>query len=88
MTNLICEKDGYSLYRPLNDWDMNYHLIDEEGNDHLIDINDVCDTEEELEEYGGILWSNLSTLDDIDEVKEMVWQVDEVDKEVFGKLPV
>lgn len=85
---LIIEKEGHSLYRPLNTQDMNYHLIDDEGNDHLIDIDDVCDTEEKLDEHGGILWSNLSKLEDIDEAKETAWQVNEVDKEVFGKLPV
>lgn len=83
MKNTICQKEGYTLYRPLNDWDMNYHLIDDEGNDHLIDIGEVHDNEHDLEECGGILWGNLSTLDDIEECLEMAWKVIPADKEIF-----
>ena len=47
---IITENEKYLLRRPLNCWDMNYHLIEKEtGKDYLIDIGDVADNEEERE---------------------------------------
>lgn len=33
----------YSVTRPLNNWDMNFHFIDDAGDDHLADLQDVLD---------------------------------------------
>lgn len=75
----LCEKEGYTLVRPLNTQDMNYHLIDSEGNDFLISIDDVYDSEEDVIEKGGILWDNLVYLKNIEEVKQVSWKT--IDKE-------
>ncbi len=73
---VLAEKDNFILTRPLNSQDMNYHLHDTDtGDDHLIDIGDVMENEEELEEYGGILFSDLLELEDMDMIMETVWKV-------------
>lgn len=77
MSAVICEKDGYALIRPFNSWDMNYHLYDKNGNDYLIDIDNVCNDEEERNLYGGISWEELSTLQDIEHIKEYAWKIKE-----------
>ncbi|HDA6128334.1 hypothetical protein N2D48_11745 [Enterococcus faecium] len=47
MAKLIAEKGEVSLFYPFNEWDMNYHILDDENNKHyLIDIDDVGDDEE------------------------------------------
>ena len=33
----------YSVTRPLNNWDMNFHFIDDSGADYLVDLQDVID---------------------------------------------
>jgi hypothetical protein len=33
----------YTVSRPRNSWDMNYHFIDADGADHLVDLQDVID---------------------------------------------
>lgn len=77
--NLIKEKDGHRLYGNMNTWDTNYHLIDEYGNDYLIDIGDVATNEEDYEEYElSIMWEDLKELWDIEYIKEIAWKVDEV----------
>ena len=78
---LIKEKDGHKLVKPFNSWDMNYHLYDDKGNDYLIDIEDIQDNESDLEEYGGMLWSEFSELESIEYVKEMAWKINKVDEE-------
>lgn len=83
MKNTICQKEGYTLYRPLNSQDMNYHFIDSERKDHLIDIEDIHDNEHDLEEHGGMLWGSLSTLEDIEECLEMAWKVIPANIEIF-----
>ena len=62
---IIAENEKYLLKRPLNCWDMNYHLIEKEtGKDFLIDIDDVADNEKELEQYDlNLLFSDLQNLD-------------------------
>lgn len=65
----------FILTRPQNSQDMNYHLYDlDTGEEHLIDIGDVVDNAEELEEYGGILFSTLCELDDMDSIMDTVWK--------------
>ena len=72
---VINETDSYVLTLPKNNWDMNYHLHEKEsGKDFLVDIGDVQDTEEEVEEYGGILFCELSTMEDIESIKEVSWK--------------
>nr|DAI05840.1 MAG TPA: hypothetical protein [Herelleviridae sp.] len=60
----IAENELYTVKRPLNEWDMNYHVIEKEtGKDYLIDIEDVAENEEELEKYElGLLFSDLQNL--------------------------
>lgn len=74
MNNIIYQKEGYTLYSPLNEWDMNYHLIDDDGNDHLIDIGDVHDNDHDLEECGGILWDDLRTLFNLIDCRDVAWK--------------
>lgn len=61
---IIAENELYLIKNPLNEWDMNYHLIEKEtGKDFLIDIGDVADNEEEREKYElGLLFSDLQNL--------------------------
>lgn len=74
MITTIKEKDGYTLFRPMNTWDTNYHLVDNKGNDYLIDTCDVHDTLDDTEEYGGVTWKELSTLEDIEYIKDWAWK--------------
>jgi hypothetical protein len=37
------QRKAYTVYSPLNSWDMNYHFIDKNGIDYLVDLQDVCD---------------------------------------------
>ena len=62
---IIAENEKYLLKRPLNCWDMNYHLIEKEtGKDYLIDIDDVASDEKESEEYNlSLTFSDLQNLD-------------------------
>lgn len=75
MTKIIKEKDGYTLYRPMHSWDTNYHLVDSEDTDYLIDTSDVYDDWEDVEEYGGMLWSELKELECIETVKDNAWKI-------------
>lgn len=61
---IIAENDLYIVKSPLNEWDMNYHVIEKEsGKDFLIDIEEVAENEEELEKYElGLLFSDLQNL--------------------------
>lgn len=79
MIRVIAEKDGYTLFGNMNTWDMNYHLVDSKGNDYLIDTGDVHDIVESVDEYGGLLWEELKSLDDIDMIKECSWKTVEAD---------
>lgn len=73
---ILAEKGVLILTAPLNSWDMNYHLHDIiSGEDFLIDIDSVTDDEDELEENGGILYSDLVALEDVDYIKEHIWKV-------------
>lgn len=73
---IIAENEKYLLKRPLNCWDMNYHLIEKEtGKDFLIDIDDVASDEQESEEYNlALLFSDLQNLD-VDLLIENSWKV-------------
>lgn len=73
---IIAENEKYLLKRPLNCWDMNYHLIEKEtGKDYLIDIDDVASDEKESEEYNlGLTFSDLQNLD-TDLLIENSWKV-------------
>lgn len=73
---IIAENEKYLLKRPLNCWDMNYHLIEKEtGKDYLIDIDDVASDEKESEEYNLFLtFSDLQNLD-TDLLIENSWKV-------------
>ena len=73
---IIAENEKYLLKRPLNCWDMNYHLIEKEtGKDYLIDIDDVASDEKESEEYNlALLFSDLQNLD-TDLLIENSWKV-------------
>lgn len=33
----------YSVTMPLNTWDTNFHFIDDDNNDYLVDLQDVID---------------------------------------------
>ncbi len=69
---MINSKNGFTLHYPLNCWDMNYHLIDDNaGNDYLIDICDISD--EDDDNYYS--WEKLKALEDIDEIKELAWKI-------------
>ena len=72
---IIAENEFYLIKSPLNEWDMNYHLIEKEtGKDFLIDIDDVADNEEEREKYElGLLFSDLKNLV-IDLLIEYSWK--------------
>ncbi|QVW28013.1 hypothetical protein [Enterococcus phage MDA2] len=61
---IITENELYLVKKPLNEWDMNYHLIEKEtGKDFLIDIDDVAENVEEGEKYElGLLFSDLQNL--------------------------
>lgn len=76
MKMIIAENEKYLLKRPLNCWDMNYHLIEKEtGKDYLIDIDDVASDEKESEEYNLFLtFSDLQNLD-TDLLIENSWKV-------------
>jgi hypothetical protein len=43
MTTAIINHKRYSVYTPRHDWDMNYHFIDKDGIDYLVDLQDVID---------------------------------------------
>lgn len=47
------EIDGvdYSVSKPLNSWDMNFHFIDGYGNDKLVDLQDVIDWKYEDDDH-------------------------------------
>lgn len=72
---IIAENEKYLLKRPLNSWDMNYHLIEKEtGKDFLVDIGDVADNEEERKKYDlNLLFSDLQNLE-IELIKENSWK--------------
>lgn len=81
MKNIICEKDGFTLFRPFNSWDMNYHLIeDSTGTDYLIDIDTVYDCSEEAENEGGLFWDEFCKLMDIGVIIEYAWKILESDE--------
>lgn len=73
---MIAENELYLIKNPLNEWDMNYHVIEKEsGKDFLVDIGDVADTEEEREKYElGLLFSDLQSLN-IELLIENSWKV-------------
>lgn len=73
---IIAENELYLVKSPLNEWDMNYHVIEKEsGKDFLIDIDDVADNEEEIEKYElGLIFSDLQNLN-IELLIENSWKV-------------
>lgn len=73
---VIHEKERYVLTKPRNEWDTNYHLHDRNlGVEYLIDFEDVQDNESDIEEYGGILFSDFEVLSDIEEIKLLSWKI-------------
>ena|SRR5690554_798258 len=76
--NVINKNDRYTLVKPKNTWDTNYSLYDEvNGCVYYIDRDDVYHTEEELNEYGGIMYRDLISLN-IDEIIEVSWKTEKV----------
>ncbi|ALO80747.1 hypothetical protein [Enterococcus phage vB_EfaS_IME198] len=73
---IIAENELYLVKKPLNEWDMNYHLIEKEtGKDFLIDIDEVAENVEEGEKYElGLLFSDLQNLN-IELLIENSWKV-------------
>ena len=70
----VSHSGHFILKYPNNDWDTNYHLIDKKnGVEYLIDINDVCDTVDEQNCYGGILWDDMLNCN-IAEIVENSWK--------------
>ncbi|QPW37298.1 hypothetical protein [Kochikohdavirus PBEF19] len=61
---IIAENELHLVKKPLNEWDMNYHLIEKEtGKEFLIDIDEVAENVEEGEKYElGLLFSDLQNL--------------------------
>lgn len=42
----------------------------------LIDCDDVCDTYDELEEYGCLMiWEEFQNEENLDEIKELAWKI-------------
>lgn len=79
---IIKEIEGFTLYRPYNSWDMNYHLIaHNEGLEYLIDIGDVYKNENDSENYGGIEWNVLKELSHMDYIKSAVWKTKKIEKD-------
>lgn len=73
MATLINKNREYKLFRPLNCSDMNYHLIHvDTGEDHLIDI---CDVSEDENDYDYLSWEKLKTLEDIEHILTYVWKI-------------
>lgn len=63
----------YSVTRPLNSWDMNYHFIDSNNNDYLVDLQDVCD---HLEKTGATLEDAIAYAKDmIEQGLQFYWLV-------------
>ncbi len=52
MIDKIINRKKYRIYKPFNSWDMNYHFIDKNGIDYLIDLTDVMEYNDT--EYGNI----------------------------------
>ena len=74
--NVIARKDNYTLTKPLNTWDTNYRLNDEDNDiSYLIDCDDIANNNEEQDEYGGILFEELILMD-IELIKEIAWKTD------------
>lgn len=65
----------------LRELDSNFTVYDlERGLEYLIDSEDVFDTYEEVEEYGGILRSVLFGLEDMDEIILNAWKIYDIDR--------
>ena len=72
----IAQNDKWALFYPFNTQDMNYHLVNlKTEKDYLVDIEDVVDTEEELDEYGEITWADFIDLDNVERNVECAWKV-------------
>lgn len=76
-SDILNKKDNHILCYPLNNWDTNYRLYDLVNNKtYLISTEDIHDNEENLEEYGGVLWQDLKCLEDVEEIKEVAWKIE------------
>lgn len=73
---VISENEEFILYEPKNSQDMNYHLINKETRqEHLIDIGDVYDKPcDDYEYYGGITYTELIALNDMENIMIQVWK--------------
>lgn len=61
--------NNYKISMPLNSWDMNFHVIDQFGNDHLVDLQDVIDWKYEITQDQSITGANINDVKDmIDEI--------------------
>lgn len=77
--NIISKNEDYAITKPLNTWDTNYRLYDKkEETTYLIDCEEVHESEEDIEEYGGILFQDLLDLR-IEEIKDVAWKTEKDD---------
>ena len=67
------KKENYTIYGPQNEWDMNYHLLDNVKKiEYLIDIDDVTDNKNDQD--GGLFIETLWGLKDIDTILSYAWK--------------
>ena len=72
---IIGKKDGYTLVRPMNNYDSNYKLYHEDSEIvYLIDTGDVYDTLEEMEENSGnLVWYEMVDME-IGQIIQAAWE--------------
>lgn len=74
--NVISCNENYVITKPLNTWDTNYRLYDKkEKMIYLIDRDNVHESEKDLNEFGGILYQDLISLQ-IEDVKSVAWKTE------------
>lgn len=73
---IIKAKEGCILVKSKNTQDLSYRLYDTNTQiEFLIDCDDIQNSEDDLEKYGGILRKEFFALTDIDEIKALAWKV-------------
>ena len=59
----------YKISMPLNSWDVNFHVIDINGVDHLVDLQDVIDwkyqDDETVDDVGASIDDLINMIDEI-----------------------
>ena len=72
---IIASNKEYCLQSPYNEWDINYHLLDMNGVEYLIDIEDVGENKEEQEKYDlSLCFDDLKELR-INSLIEYSWKI-------------